>query len=634
MPTSNYTAIPRLKRAYDTMPWYQKLFFPRKLAFELSNLPEVTLFGEMHMTNVQAFSVFNAFENNGLIQRWFFSCLRRFDGNHYTQALRNVKSSGFLTGDRAQANFDAIVAHHYAEEPAEAFEILKTEGFLTGDRAQANFAAVVGHRDSIHVALGLRILKAQGLLTGERAQVNFDAVATHLFPDSVLDALIFLRNAGLLRGDRAQANFDTLVTHPFLASVINLLLILSNAGLLTVDGAQANFNAVVANVHLGGFIDAIRVLNTAGLLTGAAGQANFDAVAITYAAVLFHNHEFWAVFPVGRPTAAEFQVILNIAQQHVQDPTTGQRAFRAYVATNILGINVQQQAAAQPGFNLRQSTHTASVHASVSESAIHLFDLYHDKITARALDTIINELSSWVHAYQPKDNKQRAASRCINRITRQDYFYTDTVSHVSTRQLLALVWLGIHDNEARKGELRDAEQQLLEGLYEIQCGDNLSEAGVDNGGVDLPICLAGTFNKLIEKLAGIHPQVTVRFITKEGASLKLPIVVKEEANKYLLEDASEELKELQDSMINDDMEPLWAIISPFVATRMFDDFGSLYPNGKNSPEFTDLIQQGIYALDKDQLLTPAPSPASSRSAFFAQGRDDGAVPPTRFEARP
>ena len=87
--------------------------------------------------------------------------------------------------------------------------------------------------------------------------------------------------------------------------------------------------------------------------------------------------------------------------------------------------------------------------------------------------------------------------------------------------------MAIHDDEKRIGSVEYAKTQFVEGLCEIQRGYNLSEAGVYQGGEDQFICSMGTFNKLIEKLVSIHPDCQIRFITRETASLKLPIVVRE-----------------------------------------------------------------------------------------------------------
>jgi hypothetical protein len=53
----------------------------------------------------------------------------------------------------------------------------------------------------------------------------------------------------------------------------------------------------------------------------------------------------------------------------------------------------------------------------------------------------------------------------------------------------------------------------VQGLYEIQRDGNLDAFGRDRGGYDSRICISGTFNKLVEKLNGIHEDVSFYYIT-------------------------------------------------------------------------------------------------------------------------
>jgi hypothetical protein len=43
-----------------------------------------------------------------------------------------------------------------------------------------------------------------------------------------------------------------------------------------------------------------------------------------------------------------------------------------------------------------------------------------------------------------------------------------------------LAFTAIHDETKRQGTLEDALALFVEGLYEIQRGDNLNEDGIDN----------------------------------------------------------------------------------------------------------------------------------------------------------
>ncbi|MFZ4076403.1 MAG: hypothetical protein ACOYKA_00320, partial [Legionellaceae bacterium] len=201
----------------------------------------------------------------------------------------------------------------------------------------------------------------------------------------------------------------------------------------------------------------------------------------------------------------------------------GRLNFIAYVRRELLGERVERPATATPAFNTTQSTHTASVHTSVSASAIRLRESYGSRIASQQdLNAVIAEMGQWVASISRSSQKGAAAARCFRRITAYHYFFTDPTSQVSTRLLLAFVWRAVHDNAKRTGSLDDAQALLIDGLYEIQRGYNLSEEGEDDELDDHPICVAGTFNKLMEKLNGIHSDVEVYYITTQGAALKLP----------------------------------------------------------------------------------------------------------------
>jgi hypothetical protein len=268
--------------------------------------------------------------------------------------------------------------------------------------------------------------------------------------------------------------------------------------------------------------------------------------------------------------------------------------------------NAQQP---QPGtLNNSQSTHTASVHRTVSESATRLTNRYPEVMGSAVLNSLITTITNEINALPAGNPKNEAAKRCVARLAAPEYAYTDHSSGVNSRELLALSWLAIHDNNARIGTLEDATGQFIEGLYEIQRGYNLSAAGVDMQGADSSICSGGTFNKLMEKLNGVHPDVVIKMITPQLFALKLPIVVREEVHNYLASKASpatmseltqftDQIKKIEEEGIGD----IWDAIKDKVSTRLFDEFGSLYAN-ENDPKFTAFIDAGT-----DIELGPLPS---------------------------
>jgi hypothetical protein len=325
--------------------------------------------------------------------------------------------------------------------------------------------------------------------------------------------------------------------------------------------------------------------------------------------------------------------IIAICNDNQGNLAEGRQRFTAYVNQTILGMAAGQPGAA-PAFNPSQSTHTASVHKSVSEPAIRLRTLYNDNIVGDNLERIIKDISTWLTRV-PGDSLQiMAAKRCFPRLTAVDYTFTDPTSGVSTRQLLALAWIAIHDESKRHQgtTLDDAKALLLQGFYEIQRGYNISGNNVDNKApIDLSICLAGTFNKIMEKLHGVHSSVEIHYITMEGAGLKLEAVVREEAMSYLksllaTEEGRQQLEEIAGKMKEQNdygIEAIFPEIKTSVANRLFDEFSVLFSEGKESYYFSGFIKQGKYILlnakDVLALLNP-PRVGSVRQWIFWRRR--------------
>ncbi|EDP45928.1 hypothetical protein RICGR_1333 [Rickettsiella grylli] len=284
----------------------------------------------------------------------------------------------------------------------------------------------------------------------------------------------------------------------------------------------------------------------------------------------------------------------------LRDQDTRQRIINGQITVeNILGIHPHlddnNDVVAIPHINGTQSTHTASVHQSVSESAIRLANRYKSKIDGVGLERTIRKTQAYINSLTDDSEKNKVAQRGFLRIVAPNHTFTDPISKVSTRQLLALAFLALHDDEKRVGSLEDAQMQFVEALYEVQRGYNLSELGIDQGGPDRYVCSAGTFNKFIEKLHGIHPDCQLLYMTNATASLKLPIVVREEAVRYLTTFANantaDALARLIEQIKEDGVGVIWDHIKNNVAKLMFDEFSSLYKNRADS-HFSNLVEAG------------------------------------------
>ena len=440
----------------------------------------------------------------------------------------------------------------------------------------------IGHAKPWIAAQSLCNLNHVGILM----PANRDVLVGHPNSFLVAQAICWLADKDLL----TQDNLNTVAGHPAPAGIEYLLTNLHQTGILTAENRDS-VARYEAPWHLDFVID---LLHQAGILT----QDSFTALLNPAHQVLLHPHLREIMWDRLAANHLRDNWVRILEAAETQNPEEALRIL----TTQILGMGEVVGVGVNPGnaqINDRQSTHTASVHRSVSESATRLFERYGAQLDGLNLDTIITTINAWAHAL-PAGSVNDAAKRCFERLSAPHYTYSDVVSDVSTCQLLALSWLAIHDEANRQGSLSDALRQFSEGLYESQRGYNLSEQGVDEGGVDDPICTAGTFNKLVEKLEGIHLDVIIKHITPKIAGLKLPAVVKEEVNRYLTErttpttaagfvSITARLKQIEDEGVS----AIWDAIKENVSTSMFDEFGSLYTN-KDNPQFTGLVDAGQY----------------------------------------
>ena len=246
--------------------------------------------------------------------------------------------------------------------------------------------------------------------------------------------------------------------------------------------------------------------------------------------------------------------------------------------------------------NNRQSTHNTSVHQSISESAKRLWNRYGSRVE---LESQLKDIQAYVFGLKA-NIENAAAQRAIMRITNPTFSFEDPGSNLSILQLLAVAFEAIHDKSLLIGTLEDALAQFVKGLYEIQRGYNLSEDGKDLLGLDDPICTAGTFNKIIEKLIGIHPDCELRYITKKQASAKLHVVVIEEVLAFLFRYASPGTPEAFAALsafickLTQGVDCIWPSIKHKVSERLFDEFHILFEH-KGNKEFIDLIEAGQYS---------------------------------------
>lgn len=319
-----------------------------------------------------------------------------------------------------------------------------------------------------------------------------------------------------------------------------------------------------------------------------------------------------------------FNLVVDLAQAANQAArTAGLNRIRAHVEQ----VLPRGHARNEGNINVRQSTHTSSVHKSVSKSAIGLMDHYSEQIdNEKKLDGVIEALRSWVTKINVDDlglddekmgvkeiviykadlaKQLKAANRAIINLVNPSYAFVDPTSKVSIRQLIALVWVALNDDVLCTAPRQDAMRKMIIGLYDIQRGYNLTEdfREVNTQSPDRAICTSGTFNKLMEIPWGIHPLVQLIYLTTQLAGQRIPKAVMELVREHLAdmpegeaksEDDRTELKKLVNSLMEEGVVIVWDKIKLKLAKRIYEEYGTLYEGGIKDPKFIELIDTGQY----------------------------------------
>lgn len=430
----------------------------------------------------------------------------------------------------------------------------------------------------------------------------------------------FIESIGYLSGKKGRANFNFIAqAEEFHANcIIHANEILYKGGLLTGEVGQANFDTIVQLNETSSFCLALNVLGMInGQLIGATGQANFTAL-IEHTPILFGSREtsnLWSRVP--RLTIVQWEAILTLCRDHADRIEEGQRAFINYVNRFILEIGAGGRSLLAD----RQSTHTASVHRSASESAMRLKNRYGNQIAETKLDETIKVLMTEINTYSSSIDKKTteqlsAAKRCLERLNKRSsgiLEFNDPTSKTTTKELLALVWIAIHDEEMRYSTVtkEDGIAALIKGLYEIQSGYNLSATDEDDGAADYSICSSGTFNILVESLVSIHTDVEIRLINRRVAEFRLQTVVKEHLMAYF-KNLPEPVSQAERTERAADIVSLskgmesktWDAIKPAVLDLMFTEFGALFDSRHDHTGFIEMIEMGAYVcINETELQT-------------------------------
>lgn len=524
-----------------------------------------------------------------LIQENFVLAVEVLDCEDFSKALTLLARHGLLN----QANFNSIYSHPHFYETLAALEnagIGTPENCLLADANkdlynwqivvyqlgahdllnQDNFVFCVDYPQINLIHEGVSELVNEDLLDAQ----NFALICAHINPHLMGNALGALKLAGLLSAE----HIATIAAFPFPDDLAHAMASLNGSHLLTVDNIRQLLAFNAGHHSLLG----LDCLSDAEILT----QANFNIL-------MEPQHQFLLTQEVDNIVWTRLPLIMLNQENFARLIAALGADNPALALRQVVDALIQLQPEAQIVLNDDQSTHTASVHRSVSASALKLKDIYKDSFV---LSDKLSEIKTEILTLESSP-KNDAAKRGIEWLLSARF--SDS-SGVTLPQLLALAYVAIHDETRRTGSLADAKTLYVEGLYEIQRGYNITMTGNDNGAADLPICLAGSFNKIIEKLMGIHLAVEVYFITHAGAMLKLPKLAKQHAYLYLSSKANpstiedyQRCLELCTQLRGDgSLERIWSAISSTIEAELWDEFAEAYGHSKDNERFVELMAYG------------------------------------------
>ena len=192
------------------------------------------------------------------------------------------------------------------------------------------------------------------------------------------------------------------------------------------------------------------------------------------------------------------------------------------------------------------NTHTASVHESVSDSAIALANKYGQSTNETDVTNQIIELKNNIDHFSLNTtitaHIHEAAKRGLESLAQLDTDFKDPKSELSINQLIALTHMAAQDDKYRQHTYKDYLEAMILALYEIQRGYNINNIDkIDDGSNDSPICLSGTFNKIIERMISILPDCHIHIITFQTISIKTNQLINNIISKFFDERSSLDL---------------------------------------------------------------------------------------------
>lgn len=274
-----------------------------------------------------------------------------------------------------------------------------------------------------------------------------------------------------------------------------------------------------------------------------------------------------------------------------------------------------------------ESTELTAIRRSARDSARKLHQRYGSQIND--LEQVVQTIKSYLETL---DNNV-VNSAAYRFVSSNPHLYVAGSIQIdgvcSIKYLIASVWLAVNDvdmicsklqedpnnldemGQVKQTAIDQAKQHRLglfvEALYECQRTNNLqynSDDGdysattyQDDGRDDKPACANGTFNKLIEKLVGLHDDCYIIQVTPGQLSERLPSVADDIVTQYFKNQLSQidRLQQLQALVLSlqnsdDANNEVWPRLKESIKQRLWKEEGAPYIySGYDDPNFQALI---------------------------------------------
>lgn len=496
--------------------------------------------------------------------------------------------------------------HQHSQSLVEMFAVLKSAGQLTKE----NLFFLLGYDHQGHFNLS-NFMSIHSLLKKQNMEASFI--------QSIPRILVYERLTGLETSLRIlcktpyfnQQNWDRLLTVDIIPCVF--LKQMDQHHLLTKGTVEAFFQ----------YLDILKNEEIRNLL-GRIPEKSWTAKVLTL------------IFAACQQPNNPVQAVINCIRYTVVGEERPTRAGRV--------------------FNGRQSTHTASVHATVSQSALRLWARYQTTLCAAGkIQQIMVDIEQALNVL-PADYKYVIAKKSWKRMMTGSFCeFTDPLSNVTLYQLIGLFWIALHDRavvrhfqqsaantvDFAQQELPLALSLLVDALYELQRDGNIDTDGKDDLYPEdrLPSCASGSFNKWMEKLIGLHPDVHVVIVSNAGATTKLTHLVEVKAFEYtkaqILATRDSDSGHPSPIVLDDNLlASIWSNIQGEVAVELFQEYGSLFPDGAQSEAFISFVACGLdheFPANKLSQLIQIRDGQSVAGAGqkHAHDEDDEAAPPAK-----